>query len=132
MGALIMTQHHNDDARMSELYAERAAGGEHEIYGDRSQDWMLHPEDHPFHRHIKYRLKQPKPKELEVWVGNCSMHGIKISDKPLESSRKNSGILWVRGDAAGLFQLPVDIPVGQQRKYKLVPVEDGDVNWQLE
>ena len=122
-----MNQHHNDDARMSELYAERAAGGEHEFYGDRSQDWMLHPEDHPFHRHIQYRLKRLKPKELEVWVGHCAHDGAIISQCELTgSSAIANGFLDVSTRDDKELAAALNIPVGQQRKYKLVPVEDGE------
>ena len=115
--------HHNDDARMSELYAERAAGGEHEWCYKRPDLWIDHGKGFPFKRHIQYRLKQPKPKELEVWVGNCDLDGFIASDRRLELSEGSIGypLGWAMDLADAL-----NIPVGQQRKYKLVPVEDGE------
>ena len=128
MGALIMTQHHNDDARMSELYAERAAGGKHEVWVSRFteygqtwvDDWWPIGSHEPFAQNKEYRLKQPKPKELEVWVGNCRYMGLILSDKMI--------CMEVDGRRPGRDRVldALNIPVGQQRKYKLVPVEDGE------
>ena len=118
--------HHNDDARMSELYAERAAGGEHEWCYKRPDLWIDHGKDFPFKRHIQYRLKQPKPKELEVWVGHCAHDGAIISQCELTgSSAIANGFLDVSTRDDKELAAALNIPVGQQRKYKLVPVEDG-------
>ena len=112
--------HHNDDARMSELYAERAAGGEHEWYDWDDGVWhdRMAP-DEVFCDNVQYRLKQPKPKELEVWVGHCISRDIVLGLDELEP--ENGWFYQQEGVIDAL-----NIPVGQQRKYKLVPVEDGD------
>ena len=126
-GRATMT-HHNDDARMSELYAERAAGGEHEWYDWDDGVWhdRMAP-DEVFCDNVQYRLKQPKPKELEVWVGHCAHDGAIISQCELTgSSAIANGFLDVSTRDDKELAAALNIPVGQQRKYKLVPVEDGE------
>ena len=118
-----MSQHHNDDAGMSELYAERAAGGEHEI---RHHDGWKEMRVTTFLRGLEYRLKQPKPKELEVWVGHCAHDGAIISQCELTgSSAIANGFLDVSTRDDKELAAALNIPVGHQSKYKLVPVEDG-------
>ena len=60
-----------------------------------------------------------KPKELEVWVGHCRYMGLILSDKMI--------CMEVDGRRPGRDRVldALNIPVGHQSKYKLVPVEDG-------
>ena len=118
--------HHNDDARMSELYAERAAGGEHEYWFPKLRKWRKVPDGYIFEPQIKYRLKQPKPKELEVWVGNCETDGPVISQHEFVTQSGFGDTLFHVPNTEISFGDALNIPVGQQRKYKLVPVEDGE------
>jgi hypothetical protein len=110
----------NDAARMSQLWHERAYGFEHE-WKMPDGSWQDVPEEEDLYINCTYRAK---PKELTVWIGNCSEDGVMVSlDKLYEDDEADSGLLnYAHNECEQHF----DIPVGEQRQYKLVPVEVGE------